>query len=219
MVSMLFFCTMLQSCLLPWPPAGCCFCCSASHLVHPYLTHDGTVLTTCTSPVSLVAPLEFMILDLSPCSHIDATGSISIGTELGKHLARQGIQVVLAGPNGKVLRSLERSKSIRYIGKEWVFGCVADAVDACKSSQKIRIENGDVAVGNGAHNGTGASSSSSVSSGSAKIKAVPYEGRPSDASTSSTCGQIEIAEYGDDLPAAGGKDQKVRKPQGWRFIV
>lgn len=39
------------------------------------------------------APLEFLILDLTPSSHIDSSGCHTIGTELALRLRKKGIQV------------------------------------------------------------------------------------------------------------------------------
>jgi hypothetical protein len=79
-------------------------------------------------------------MDLSPCSHIDATGCNTIGTEMGQRLGKKSIQVALVGANAKALRALKRSGALNYIGEEWVFGTVADAVDACRSAQRIMVE-------------------------------------------------------------------------------
>nr|AWG96598.2 putative H+/sulfate transporter [Scenedesmus acutus] len=86
------------------------------------------------------APLEFLVLDLTPSSHIDSSGCHTIGVELAARLAKKGIQVVLAGPNSKVLRNLERSGVLDEVGREWVFSNVADAVDACAALPKVRVD-------------------------------------------------------------------------------
>jgi uncharacterized phosphosugar-binding protein len=96
------------------------------------------------------------VLDLTPASHIDSSGCHTVGVELASRLKRQGIQVVLAGPNSKVLRNLERSGVLDEVGRDWVFSNVADAVDACASIAKVRVD--------------GAGSSSSSSEEGVKIK-------------------------------------------------
>jgi hypothetical protein len=63
-----------------------------------------------------------------------------VGVELASRLKRKGIQVVLAGPNSKVLRNLERSGVLDEVGRGWVFSNVADAVDACESVAKVRVD-------------------------------------------------------------------------------
>ncbi|KAF8059692.1 SULTR2 [Scenedesmus sp. PABB004] len=84
-------------------------------------------------------PLEFLILDLTPSSHIDSSGCHTIGVELAARLRKSGIQVALAGPNEKVLRCLERSGVVDEVGRDWIFGCVADAVDACGTLPRLVV--------------------------------------------------------------------------------
>jgi MFS superfamily sulfate permease-like transporter len=80
------------------------------------------------------------VLDLTPSSHIDSSGCHTIGVELASRLKKKGIQVVLAGPNSKVLRNLERSGVLDEVGRDWVFSNVADAVDACAVLPKVRVD-------------------------------------------------------------------------------
>eukprot|EP00775_Hariotina_reticulata_P000498 gene498-768_t len=87
--------------------------------------------------------LQFIILDLTPCSHIDSSGCYTIGVELAQRLRKKGIQVVLAGPNGKVLRNLDRSGVLDEVGRDWVFSNTADAFDACLATPKIVVDTAD----------------------------------------------------------------------------
>src|SRR5689334_15588361 len=77
--------------------------------------------------ISAGVPLEFLILDLTPSGHVDSSGCHTIGVELASRLRKKGIQVVLAGPNSKVLRNLERAGVLDEVGRDWVFSNVADA--------------------------------------------------------------------------------------------
>lgn len=47
---------------------------------------------------------------------------------------------MLAGPNPKVLRNLERAGVLDEVGRDWVFSNVADAVDACVSVPKVVVD-------------------------------------------------------------------------------
>lgn len=84
--------------------------------------------------------MEFLILDLTPSGHIDSSGCHTVGVELASRLRKKGIQVVLAGPNTKVLRNLERAGVLDEVGRDWVFSNVADALDACVSVPKVVVD-------------------------------------------------------------------------------
>lgn len=55
---------------------------------------------------------------------------------------RTRAQVVLAGPNPKVLRVLERCGVLDEVGRHWVFSNVADAVDACVATPRLVVDGG-----------------------------------------------------------------------------
>lgn len=100
------------------------------------------------------APLEFLILDLTPASHIDSSGCHTLGIEFAQRLRKLcGIQVVLAGPNSKVLRNLDRTGVLDEVGREWVFSNVADAFDACVSLPKVVVDSAGSSSSNDSQDG------------------------------------------------------------------
>jgi len=50
---------------------------------------------------------------------------------------------MFSGPNGKVLRNLDRSGVLDEVGRDWVFSNVADAFDACLATPKIVVDTAD----------------------------------------------------------------------------
>lgn len=96
---------------------------------------------------SETAELEFVILDLTPVTHVDAMGASWFEEVWLEHKSR-GIQLVLSNPNPRVLRILDRTGFLDKLGREWIFVRVHDAVVYCKNHTRLALEGGggDVVV-------------------------------------------------------------------------
>ncbi|KAI8466625.1 MAG: proton/sulfate transporter [Monoraphidium minutum] len=86
--------------------------------------------------------VEFVVLELSPVSHMDAMGAAFI-EELWAGYNSRGIQLVLSNPSVRVLRILERSGFLEKFGREWIFVRVHDAVMYCRSHTRVALEGAD----------------------------------------------------------------------------
>lgn len=117
---------------------------------HPLHTNSFAAAHGCPDGV------EFVVLELSPVSHIDAMGAAFFDELLTTYRAR-GVQLVLSNPSARVLRTLERSGFLGRLGREWVFVRVHDAVVYCKAHTRVAIAaaDGDGVIGGGAGGGNG----------------------------------------------------------------
>ncbi|GFR50731.1 hypothetical protein Agub_g12988 [Astrephomene gubernaculifera] len=76
------------------------------------------------------AKLEFAIMDMSPVTHIDATGIHALEGWI-EHFANGGTQLVLCNPSAKVIKALETAGVPDMLGRDWIFVTVGDAVSFC----------------------------------------------------------------------------------------
>ncbi|KAK3190125.1 hypothetical protein Dsin_029686 [Dipteronia sinensis] len=74
--------------------------------------------------------LHCVILDMSSVGSIDTSG-ISMLEEVKKIVDRRGLKLVLANPRSEVMKKLDMSKFIEYIGQEWIYLTVQEAVARC----------------------------------------------------------------------------------------
>ncbi|GBG85243.1 hypothetical protein CBR_g39809 [Chara braunii] len=72
------------------------------------------------------APVEFVVLEMSPVVDIDVTGIVAL-EDLKATLKNWNIQLALANPNQTVLGKLNQSKFIEKLGTEWLFVSAAEA--------------------------------------------------------------------------------------------
>eukprot|EP00244_Chara_vulgaris_P012677 TRINITY_DN6809_c0_g2_i1.p1 TRINITY_DN6809_c0_g2~~TRINITY_DN6809_c0_g2_i1.p1 ORF type:complete len:665 (+),score=132.82 TRINITY_DN6809_c0_g2_i1:189-2183(+) len=72
------------------------------------------------------APVEFVVLEMSPVVDIDVTGIIAL-EDLKATLKHWKIELALANPNHTVLGKLNQSKFIEKLGTEWLFVSAAEA--------------------------------------------------------------------------------------------
>jgi sulfate transporter 4 len=79
--------------------------------------------------------IEYVILEMSPMSHIDATG-LSALSEIIEELEEQGIQLALANPSASVIRKLELDNIPERLGREWIFVRMHDAIQFCRVSPR-----------------------------------------------------------------------------------
>eukprot|EP00898_Chlorokybus_atmophyticus_P004215 jgi/Chlat1/4795/Chrsp31S04827 len=84
---------------------------------------------------SSVAPIKFIILDLSPVSSIDTSGVRAI-EELNEEYHARGVQIVLSNPARTVMGFLETTGVVDLIGRDWIFVRVHDAVLRCGEELK-----------------------------------------------------------------------------------
>ncbi|XP_042398288.1 sulfate transporter 4.1, chloroplastic-like [Zingiber officinale] len=77
-----------------------------------------------------VGRIYFIILEMSPVTHIDSS-AIQTLKDLHQEYKSRGIQIAIANPNQGVHLLLSRSRVIELIGVEWFFVRVHDAVQVC----------------------------------------------------------------------------------------
>ncbi|PNW70519.1 hypothetical protein CHLRE_17g723350v5 [Chlamydomonas reinhardtii] len=82
-------------------------------------------------------PLEYVILDFSPVTHIDATGLHTLET-IVETLAGHGTQVVLANPSQEIIALMRRGGLFDMIGRDYVFITVNEAVTFCSRQMAER---------------------------------------------------------------------------------
>lgn len=74
--------------------------------------------------------VHFFIIEMTPVFSIDSSGVHSM-LEIVKEFEMRKIQLVIANPNGGVMKVLETAGISERIGRQWTFLRCADAVDAC----------------------------------------------------------------------------------------
>lgn len=96
-------------------------------------------------------PVRYVIIDLSPVSHVDTT---ALHTFLDVHTdyAARNIQLCLSNPSQIVMKRLASSGVVEKIGSDYIFVTVHDAVGVCLGKlAEMRTE-----VGNGNNDDTDA---------------------------------------------------------------
>lgn len=73
---------------------------------------------------------KVLIFEMSPVSHIDATGLHTL-EDLIKDSKQRGMQIMLANPNQQVMQSMEQAGVLKLLGLHNVFVRVHDAVKEC----------------------------------------------------------------------------------------
>ncbi|KAG0562644.1 hypothetical protein KC19_9G162200 [Ceratodon purpureus] len=76
------------------------------------------------------APIQYVIVDLTPVTNIDTSGIIAF-EELEKTLKRKNIQLAFANPGALVITKLDDSKFLAHLGSEWLFFTVSEAIQVC----------------------------------------------------------------------------------------
>lgn len=76
------------------------------------------------------APIQYLIVDLTPVTNIDTSGIIAF-EELLRTAQKRGIQLAFANPDTQVIQKFEASGFLATLGHEWVFFSVAEAVQVC----------------------------------------------------------------------------------------
>lgn len=77
--------------------------------------------------------VEYLVLDMSPVTHVDAAGLHMLGV-LCEQLHSRGVRFVLCNPNKKVVAALERGGVPQRVGREWIFVRVHDAMAAINNA-------------------------------------------------------------------------------------
>jgi sulfate transporter 4 len=90
-----------------------------------------------------VDKLQYLILDLTPVSHMDSTGAHFV-EELMVELKKRDIQLLLTNPSPRVIAILARAQVTEKLGRENIFVRVHDAVIYCQ--QSLMMESGDITV-------------------------------------------------------------------------
>jgi sulfate transporter 4 len=74
-----------------------------------------------------VEPVHYVILELSPVTHIDASGLQGV-SDIIRDLRKDDIQLALANPSAYVAKKLELENVPENLGREWIFVRMHDAV-------------------------------------------------------------------------------------------
>lgn len=77
-----------------------------------------------------VERISFVILELSPVTHIDSS-AVEALKELYQEYKARDIQLAISNPNKDVHMTIARSGMVELVGKEWYFVRVHDAVQVC----------------------------------------------------------------------------------------
>lgn len=75
--------------------------------------------------------LTYVIFDLTPVSHVDASGQLFL-MEMMDMYKKRNVQLVLCNPSKKVAEAFDRIGFLQHLGREWVFVCTGDAVSYCQ---------------------------------------------------------------------------------------
>ncbi|XP_010558766.1 PREDICTED: sulfate transporter 4.1, chloroplastic-like [Tarenaya hassleriana] len=84
----------------------------------------------CTKRGPEVERIYFVILELSPVTHIDSS-AVEALKDLYQEYKTRDIQLAISNPNKDVHLTLAKSGMVELIGKEWYFVRVHDAVQVC----------------------------------------------------------------------------------------
>lgn len=74
--------------------------------------------------------INFVILEMSPVTHIDSS-AVEALKELYQEYKTRDIQLAISNPNKDVHLTIARSGMVELVGKEWFFVRVHDAVQVC----------------------------------------------------------------------------------------
>ncbi|XP_010492115.1 PREDICTED: sulfate transporter 4.1, chloroplastic [Camelina sativa] len=77
-----------------------------------------------------VERINFVILEMSPVTHIDSS-AVEALKELYQEYKTRDIQLAISNPNKDVHLTIARSGMVELVGKEWYFVRVHDAVQVC----------------------------------------------------------------------------------------
>ncbi|CAG7911331.1 unnamed protein product [Brassica rapa] len=77
-----------------------------------------------------VERISFVILEMSPVTHIDSSAVEALKELYQEYKARE-IQLAISNPNKDVHMTIARSGMVELVGKEWYFVRVHDAVQVC----------------------------------------------------------------------------------------
>lgn len=77
-----------------------------------------------------VERISFVILEMSPVTHIDSS-AVEALKELHQEYKTREIQLAISNPNKDVHFTIARSGMVELVGKEWFFVRVHDAVQVC----------------------------------------------------------------------------------------
>ena len=78
-------------------------------------------------------PIRFVIIDLSPVSHIDSAGLTCI-EELTQTYKAKGMTLILCNPNRPVMDKFVLGGIVNHVGRDNFFVGVHDAVNTCLNS-------------------------------------------------------------------------------------
>jgi sulfate transporter 4 len=91
--------------------------------------------------------VKFIILELSPVSHVDSS-ALHILQDMTKTYKERGIRMLFSNPSVKVMDSFVKSKLADEVGREHIFVTIHDAVNWCLDHMDtiaLSVHEGDAA--------------------------------------------------------------------------
>lgn len=95
------------------------------------------MILTYTLDLAEINPTEYIVLEMTPVVSMDAT-AVHCVQDLVHHFRSQGIQVAFAMVGNRVEKTMRKAKLTDFVGKEWFFHTVDEAVQYCVKHQNAR---------------------------------------------------------------------------------
>lgn len=108
---------------------------SSMHFANAAFIRD--MLLAYTHDLQDVNPTEYVVLDMTPVVSIDST-AVHVLQEFVHEFRSRGVQVAFAVVGHRVHRTLRKAELIDFIGEQWFFPTVDQAVVFCLSHQQAR---------------------------------------------------------------------------------
>jgi len=83
--------------------------------------------------------IQYIIIDLSPMSHIDTT-ALHVVEDMYKTQLKEGVQICFCNPGIKVVERFVVSGFIDLVGREHFFSATIDAVQYCLNDMESRMQ-------------------------------------------------------------------------------
>jgi anti-anti-sigma regulatory factor len=88
------------------------------------------------SDMSVIEPVQYVVIEMTPVSSIDSTAMHAI-EDMVKDFRRRNIFVAVTSLSSRVQKVMGRSQFDKHLGKEWIFDRVHDAVLKCLHHKRM----------------------------------------------------------------------------------
>jgi len=95
------------------------------------------MLLTYTNDLVQINATEYIVLEMTPVVSIDLT-AVHCLQDIVHHFRSQGIQVAFAMVGNRVEKTMRKAELTKFVGKEWFFHTVDEAVQYCVQHQQLR---------------------------------------------------------------------------------